>query len=424
MEKLSGIVHQLQGSTNGGLDGLLRPIHTRIINFAKMVPGYWEHNEEVLREIIQPFQVPFVYAILSHAEEQQLEYDHTFANSYPPRESEDDSKGQGSGRGSSSGSSSGSSAIGTEVGEVVAYNSLVQVLVHLRRDWSEDGQSVRQVLYRDRILQYLKSWLPPGEVNSQQVLIPGMGLGRLAFDLAVSGYRVEGNECSAAMLCASYSILTSLIFQKEVNGSDWRRTLYPTLHFPFTDDWDLAGKLKSTQIPYIEDSHVNYSNQQLRERLLAGLSLQFGDFVSIYSRISHISRFNGIVTCFFIDTGRNLIEYLEVIRRIVKPGGVWINVGPLHYHNPLAIPYSYRDVLMIIDRMGFDTLQQDKFELSYCGEEDVSMKPEIYHVPIAAFRRRTAPDASYAVSPPVDDILTTGISHIGNLSQPNYIILR
>lgn len=88
MEKLGGIVHQLQGSTNGGLDSLFQPIHTRIINFAKMVPGYWEHNEEVLREIIQPFRVPFVYAILPHAEEQQLEYDHTFANSYPPRESE------------------------------------------------------------------------------------------------------------------------------------------------------------------------------------------------------------------------------------------------------------------------------------------------------------------------------------------------
>lgn len=34
-----------------------------------------------------------------------------------------------------------------------------------------------------------------------------------------------------------------------------------------------------------------------------------------------------VATCFFIDTAKNIIRYLEVIHKILKPGGTWINIG-------------------------------------------------------------------------------------------------
>ena len=34
-----------------------------------------------------------------------------------------------------------------------------------------------------------------------------------------------------------------------------------------------------------------------------------------------------VVTCFFIDTATNIISYLEVIHKILKEGGTWINIG-------------------------------------------------------------------------------------------------
>lgn len=34
-----------------------------------------------------------------------------------------------------------------------------------------------------------------------------------------------------------------------------------------------------------------------------------------------------VATCFFIDTAHNVIEYVETIWKILKPGGVWINLG-------------------------------------------------------------------------------------------------
>lgn len=33
------------------------------------------------------------------------------------------------------------------------------------------------------------------------------------------------------------------------------------------------------------------------------------------------------VTCFFLDTARNVVEYLQTIHGLLKPGGLWINCG-------------------------------------------------------------------------------------------------
>jgi carnosine N-methyltransferase len=34
-----------------------------------------------------------------------------------------------------------------------------------------------------------------------------------------------------------------------------------------------------------------------------------------------------VTTCFFIDTAHNIIEYVERLWKILKPGGAWINFG-------------------------------------------------------------------------------------------------
>lgn len=38
------------------------------------------------------------------------------------------------------------------------------------------------------------------------------------------------------------------------------------------------------------------------------------------------------MTCFFIDAAPNVIQYMEAFERMLKPGGYWINLGPLLYH--------------------------------------------------------------------------------------------
>lgn len=38
-------------------------------------------------------------------------------------------------------------------------------------------------------------------------------------------------------------------------------------------------------------------------------------------------QFDAVVTLFFIDISDNVIEFLSNIHRLLKPGGVWINLG-------------------------------------------------------------------------------------------------
>ncbi|KAF1742086.1 hypothetical protein MXB_3832 [Myxobolus squamalis] len=64
-----------------------------------------------------------------------------------------------------------------------------------------------------------------------------------------------------------------------------------------------------------------------------------GDFHTIFEENQH-SEFDCIVTCFFLDTSINVISLIEKIHLILKPGGVWINIGPLVYHYADDLKYN------------------------------------------------------------------------------------
>jgi ubiquinone/menaquinone biosynthesis C-methylase UbiE len=49
-----------------------------------------------------------------------------------------------------------------------------------------------------------------------------------------------------------------------------------------------------------------------------------GDFLEMFPQDGE---FDAIVTLFFIDIGENVIDFLSNIHRLLKPGGVWINLG-------------------------------------------------------------------------------------------------
>jgi hypothetical protein len=71
-----------------------------------------------------------------------------------------------------------------------------------------------------------------------------------------------------------------------------------------------------------------------------------------------------VATCFFLDTANNVLEYVETIHEILKPGGVWINLGPLLYHYAdakaeLSIEPPYDLLKDCIVKFGFE------FEVEY-----------------------------------------------------------
>ena len=84
-----------------------------------------------------------------------------------------------------------------------------------------------------------------------------------------------------------------------------------------------------------------------------------------------------VVTSFFIDCAHNVVEFIELIHRILKPGGKWINFGPLLYHfaeipRESSIEPSYDIVRSIIEKTGFEFKREGK--LTQCARTDLNKR--------------------------------------------------
>ncbi|XP_078531909.1 carnosine N-methyltransferase-like [Lissotriton helveticus] len=232
------------------------------------------------------------------------------------------------------------------------------------RDWSEDGRTEREACYQPIINEIMK-YFPRDkcDVSKVEVLVPGAGLGRLAWEIANLGYACQGNEWSFFMLFSSNFVLNRCC---QVNGFK----LYPWIH-QFSNNRRSADQIRPVYFPDV-NPHSLPSN--------ANFSMTAGDFQEIYTECN---AWNCIATCFFIDTAHNIIDYIETIWNILKPGGIWVNLGPLLYHfenlaNELSIELSYEDIKNVILQYGFHIEVENETVLSTYTANDLSMMKYIY----------------------------------------------
>ena len=75
------------------------------------------------------------------------------------------------------------------------------IIEELRREFAEN----RVWAFSGMVVSF--SLLFPSDLSSVSVLVPGSGLGRLAYEIAHHGYKCQGNEFSMYMLLASHFIL-------------------------------------------------------------------------------------------------------------------------------------------------------------------------------------------------------------------------
>ena len=114
------------------------------------------------------------------------------------------------------------------------------------RDWSSDGKFERDQCYKpilneiDRIFGHLNT----AQRSSTNILVPGAGLGRLAFDIASQGYVCQANEFSLFMLIASNYVLNRC---KSRNSC----TIYPWIH-QYTNNLSVEDQTKPVKFPDID----------------------------------------------------------------------------------------------------------------------------------------------------------------------------
>ncbi|KAL6709946.1 hypothetical protein ACN47E_000731 [Coniothyrium glycines] len=230
--------------------------------------------------------------------------------------------------------------LATDTGRRGDKMSVSQTLKHYIRDWADEGAKEREEAF-PCILTTLKTLQAENaSATPLKVLFPGSGLGRLGHEVAsLPGFEVTINEWSMYMNIG-YRYLTSL-------GPKSPLTIHPFIdsmsHHATTSDM-----LRSVSAP----------NTALNPSVL----LVEGDFNTAFA--DKAGHFDILVTHFFIDTARNLMAYFDAIHRLLRPGGRWLNFGPLLYGTGPFVQLSLDEIVAVVEAMGF--VFEDTGEI--CGE--------------------------------------------------------
>eukprot|EP00258_Populus_trichocarpa_P026818 XP_024442837.1 carnosine N-methyltransferase isoform X3 [Populus trichocarpa] len=265
------------------------------------------------------------------------------------------------------------------------------ILRNIVRDWAAEvmmrhcfpvsnSQKERDQCYKP-ILEELNSLFPSRCNKSPPTcLVPGAGLGRLALEISCLGFVSQGNEFSYYMM-----ICSSFILNQTQNAGEW--TIYPWIHSNCNSLSD-SDQLRPVSFPDIHPASAGITE---------GFSMCGGDFVEVYSDPSQVGVWDAVVTCFFIDTAHNIVEYIEIISRILKDGGVWINLGPLLYHfadmygqeDEMSIELSLEDVKCVAFNYGFEVEKEKTIETTYTTNPR-SMMQNRYFAAFWTMRKKSA----------------------------------
>ena len=99
-------------------------------------------------------------------------------------------------------------------------------------------------------------------------------------------------------------------------------------------------------------------------------SMAQGEFINVFG--SGSNKWDCIVTCFFIDTAHNVLDYMQTFNKILKVGGLWVNIGPLHWHYSeqpyeVQVQISLEEIEHLVPKFGFRFRKKYMKETSYTG---------------------------------------------------------
>ncbi|CAO2814169.1 unnamed protein product [Amaranthus hypochondriacus] len=242
------------------------------------------------------------------------------------------------------------------------------IIRNIVRDWASEGKTERDQCFLP-ILEELERCFPKrSKERPPSCLVPGAGLGRLALEISRLGFECQGNEFSYYMM-----ICSSFILNHTQSIDEW--TIYPWIHSNCNSLSD-EDQLRPVSIPDILPASAGITE---------GFSMCGGDFVEVYNDPAQEGTWDSVVTCFFIDTAHNIVEYIEIIWKILKDGGVWINLGPLLYHfadtygeNEMSIELSLEDVKKVAFHYGFTLEKESTIATTYTSNSRSMMQNRYY----------------------------------------------
>lgn len=233
------------------------------------------------------------------------------------------------------------------------HDKLNDCLMQIAREWSKNGEQERLECF-DLIKQELTANFEQDSYGNTVVLVPGCGLARLPYDIASMGFQAIGNERDPFQLFAGNFILNNCDKVDSYN-------IYPWIY-------DLSSRIDSSWVttpvsfPDVDPSSRPDDFQ---------LQMMPGDFLKEVKENLEDESVNAVVTAFFLDSAPNVLEYVDAIKKVLAPGGIWINFGALNFpHDELTL--SLNDMKKVI-QTDFEFIKDEVVLSSYGQCDKMSM---------------------------------------------------
>lgn len=247
---------------------------------------------------------------------------------------------------------------------VESLDKVHSTLRQFMRDWTKAGEVERQRCYAPLIAEVERRFplTLPQDLNKYRVLVPGCGLARLVWEFAFRGYAVQGNEFSYHMLIGSNWVLNR-------SGNKDVAAIFPWA-LTCANRVMLGDQFQRYLVPDVETGNVPEG---------VDMSMNAGEFVLVYQEPQFAESFHVVAAPFFLDTAHNPIDYLQTIWKILRPGGIWINFGPLLWHysdmpGEVQIEVSLAELLDLVKAIGFQVEMQSPVPCSYATDRSSMMQ--------------------------------------------------
>lgn len=213
--------------------------------------------------------------------------------------------------------------------------SVIELLYHYVRDWSSDLLGEREELFKP-LLTSLSKEFDEESRSSKNVLVPGSGLARAAYEISQLGFQTQAVEYSHLMNIAAQFVYD---FKNYVSGADTQFEFYPYVH-EFSHQASTESQLRAVMSPDIPG---------LKQP--KNLELGYGDFTEM--AVTNPQQYDAVVSLFLIDTAECAMKYLDAIHDLLKPGGIWINYGPLKWGTAPQVELNLEELEQVITKFDF-----------------------------------------------------------------------
>ena len=231
----------------------------------------------------------------------------------------------------------------------------------LTREWAQEGKEERAKSI-EPVIQELKKYYDYENKTLMEkgvnVLVIGSKFGRIVYELAKLGYNIEANERTYLYLfIANYLFNYS---KKEENcvcprissfcSSFTEESVIKKHYFP---DVDIISDLKN-----IKKDKIKITKRE---------------FEVEYSNVK--DKYDCVITIFSTDDVKNLISFTEIVNKVLKNGGIWINFGGLSslYTGYGGIDLTWDEWRHIILKSNFEFKREETPVIPYLKIEGHSL---------------------------------------------------